>query len=126
LVHQLFWLIANWHAEAVPQGAQPVAVVVPSVPVKSNLVNSQYSLPQEYTYECIRFGQHDHTSLTVPKIRHKFGSCTGIDGRCTPATSDALGETLRSTGDTDGAGAADAACHNGKKSLVLHLCLEQI
>lgn len=27
--------MATWHADAVPQGAQPVPVVVPSVPVKS-------------------------------------------------------------------------------------------
>lgn len=72
----------------------------------------------------IRLGQHDHTSLTVPKIRHKLGIGTGIDGRCTPATSDALGETLRSPGDTDGAGAGDAAC-DGKKILVLHVCVER-
>lgn len=32
--------MASWQAEAVPQGAQPVEVVVPSVPVKSNVLVS--------------------------------------------------------------------------------------
>jgi hypothetical protein len=72
-----------------------------------------------------RLGQYNHTSLTVPKVGHKLGSSTGVDSRCTPTTSDALGETLRSARDTDGASAGDAACY-GKKVLVLHLCLEQI
>jgi hypothetical protein len=125
LVHQSFWLIATWHAEAVPQGAQPVPVVVPSVPVKSNLVNSQHPRTMMVYSQNTRLGQYNHTSLTVPKVGHKLGSSTGVDSRCTPTTSDALGETLRSARDTDGAGAGDAACY-GKKVLVLHLCLEQI
>jgi hypothetical protein len=36
--HQLLALMAVWHPAPVPQGAQPVAVVVPSVPVKSKVL----------------------------------------------------------------------------------------
>lgn len=82
-------------------------------------------LQQSYFNECIRLGQYNHASLTVPKVGHKLGSSTGVDSRCTPTTSDALGETLSSAGDTDGAGVGDAACY-GKKILILHLRLEQI
>lgn len=37
--------MASWQPEAVPQGAQPVVVVVPSVSVKSKLANSDTGQP---------------------------------------------------------------------------------
>jgi hypothetical protein len=40
LVHQSFLLMAVWQPEPVPQGAQPVSVAVPSVPVKSKVRSS--------------------------------------------------------------------------------------
>lgn len=112
--------MASWQFEAVPQGAQPVPVVVPSLPLKSNLTDSQSAalVPINRCYS--RFGQHDHARLTILQVRYKLADRAGIHRSCAATTGDALCKSLCGSRDADSRGQGSDAYDRRDESRELH------
>lgn len=75
--------MATWHAEAVPHGAHPVPVVVPSVSVKSKLYKGPVRTVHIFKVRDagLRLGEDNDPSDVVSKVVNKLVSSGRIDCR---------------------------------------------
>lgn len=112
--------MATWQAEPVPQGWQPVVVVVPSVSVKSKLLStiSHRLFTGMFLYS--RLAQDNDTGLTVTEVGDQLIGGGRVNGGGTTATSGGRGEPLWGAGDADRGDLRGQCGHGRENECVLH------
>jgi hypothetical protein len=111
----LFWLIATWQAEAVPQGAQPVPeVFLRRVSILYDIKEFSPSSPLS-TSEIKGLGKNNDTRRRVTEVRDQLGSSARVDRSSRATTSHTLSETLSGTSDTDSSGVGSESRDDSKE-----------